>query len=225
MNDLYRRAVTQSVAGLGFIVALIFLCAGTWSYWQGWAFIAVFAASTTGFTIYLAIYDKPLLERRMKVGPLHEREASQRVIVSLIIAAFFAFMILPVLDYRFDVSRVPAWVSLLGDALVVASFLAIFWVIRVNSWAAANVRVEADQKVIDTGPYAFVRHPMYAAAIWLFVAIPLALGSWYTLVLMIPFLAALRWRIVDEEKILLRDLPGYVDYTQRVPYRLLPQVW
>jgi protein-S-isoprenylcysteine O-methyltransferase Ste14 len=120
---------------------------------------------------------------------------------------------------------VPAWVSLLGDALVVASFLAIFWVIRVNSWAAANVRVEADQKVIDTGPYAFVRHPMYAAAIWLFVAIPLALGSWYTLVLMIPFLAALRWRIVDEEKILLRDLPGYVDYTQRVAYRLLPRVW
>jgi len=225
MRPLYREAVTQSVFGLAFFVALVFLSAGTWSYWQGWSFLVVFAASTTTFTIYLAIFDQPLLERRMKTGPWHERERSQRVIVSLIIAAFFAFIILSILDWRFGLSPVPAWVSVLADAVVVVAFLGIFAVIRVNSWAASNVRVEADQKVIDTGPYAYVRHPMYAAAFWLFVAIPPALGSWYTMVLVVPFLAVLLWRLLDEERVLVRDLPGYADYRQRVRYRLVPRVW
>lgn len=225
MNPLYRKAVTQSVLGLLFFIALIVLSAGTWTYWQGWVFLAVFAASTTAFTVYLARYDKPLLERRMKAGPWHEQERSQRIIISLIFTAFFASIVLAILDYRFALSRVPALVSLLGDAIVIVAFVGIFWVIRFNSWAASNVRVEADQKVIDTGPYAYVRHPMYAAAIWLFVAIPLALGSWYTTLLAIPVLAVLLWRLLDEERILRRDLPGYVEYTHRVKYRLVPHVW
>ena len=225
MNSVYRQAIAQSVLGLVFFVAIVFLPAGTWRYWQGWTFLAVFAASTTAFTTYLATYDKPLLERRMKAGPWHERERSQRIIVSLIFVAFFAFIILSILDYRVGLSRVPASVSLAGDAIVIASFLGIFTVIRVNSWAASNVRVEADQKVIDTGPYAYVRHPMYAAAIWLFVGTPLALGSWYTAILVLPVLSVLLWRLLDEERILRRDLPGYIDYTGRVKYRLVPRVW
>jgi hypothetical protein len=111
MNPLHRQAIAQGVSGLVFFIALIFLTAGTWNYWQGWVFLAVFAASTTAFTIYLAIYDKPLLERRMKAGPWHEQERSQQVIVSLVFVAFFAFIILPILDYRHGLSRVPAWVS------------------------------------------------------------------------------------------------------------------
>jgi protein-S-isoprenylcysteine O-methyltransferase Ste14 len=225
MNPLHRQAIGQSVFGLVFFIALIFLTAGTWDYWQGWVFLAVFAASTTGFTIYLAIYDKPLLERRLKAGPWHEQERSQQVIVSLVFVAFFAFIILPILDYRYGLSRVPAWVSLVGDAIILLSFLAIFRVIRANSWAASNIRVEADQRVIDTGPYAYVRHPMYAAAIWLFVGIPLALGSWWSVALLIPFLPVLLWRLLDEEKILARDLPGYTEYMGRVKYRLVPHVW
>ena len=188
-------------------------------------FLAVFAASTTGFTTYLAIYDKPLLERRLKAGPWHERERSQQVIVSLVFVAFFAFIILPILDYRQGLSRVPAWVSLVGNAIILVSYLAIFRVIRVNSWAASNVRVEAGQRVINTGPYAYVRHPMYAAAIWLFVGMPLALGSWWSLALLIPFIPVLLWRLLNEEKILARDLPGYADYMKRVRYRLVPRVW
>jgi protein-S-isoprenylcysteine O-methyltransferase Ste14 len=105
------------------------------------------------------------------------------------------------------------------------SFLAIFWVVRTNSWAASNIRVEADQKVIDAGPYAYVRHPMYAAAIWLLAAIPPALGSWWSTALLVPFFLILLWRILDEERILLRDLPGYAEYTRRVTYRLVPYVW
>jgi protein-S-isoprenylcysteine O-methyltransferase Ste14 len=188
-------------------------------------FLVVFAASTIGFTVYLAIYDKPLLERRLKAGPQHERERSQQIIVSLVYVAFFAFLILPVVDYRHDLSRVPAWVSIAGNAIIILSFLGIFWVVRENSWAASNVRVEAGQQVVDTGPYAHVRHPMYAAAIWLFVGMPLALGSWWTTVLVIPFVPVLLWRLLNEEKVLMRDLPGYTEYMRRVKYRLVPHVW
>ena len=225
MNPLHRQAIGQGVFGLVFFIALVFLTAGTWDYWQGWLFLAVFAASTTAFTTYLAIYDKPLLERRLKAGPWHEQERSQQVIVSLVFVAFFAFVILPILDFRHGLSRVPAWVSLVGNAIILLSFVAIFRVIRVNSWAASNVRVEADQRVIETGPYAFVRHPMYAAAIWLFVGIPLALGSWWSVGLLVPFIPVLVWRLLNEEKILARDLPGYTDYMRRVRYRLVPHVW
>ena len=225
MNPFYRQAIAQSVFGFGFFIALIFLTAGTWDYWRGWLFLAVFAASTAGFTLYLAIFDKPLLERRLRAGPWHEQRRSQQVIVSLVYVAFFAFLILPILDYRHGLSRVSPWVSVVGNALIVLSFLAIFRVVRVNSWAASNVRVEAGQQVIDTGPYAHVRHPMYASAIWLFVGIPLALGSWWTLALLVPFLPVLLWRLLDEEKLLARELPGYTEYMRRVRYRLIPHVW
>lgn len=225
MNSLYRQAIVQSVFGLAFLIAIVFLSAGTWHYWQGWLFIAVFTATTLAFTVYLANYDKPLFERRMKAGPLYEQERSQKIISSLIIGSFFLFIILSTLDYRFNLSRVPAWASIVGNAIIVGSFLAIFWVVRTNSWAASNVRVEADQKVIDTGPYAYVRHPMYASAIWLFVGLPLALGSWWTIILAIPVFFVLLWRLLDEERILKRDLRGYTAYTQRVKYRLVPRVW
>jgi protein-S-isoprenylcysteine O-methyltransferase Ste14 len=225
MNPLYRQAIAQSVFGLVFFVALIFVTAGTWNYWQGWVFLAVFAASTTGFTIYLAIYDKPLLERRMRAGPRHEKERSQKIIISLIIVAFLAFIILPILDYRYGLSPVPAWVSIVGDTILLFSFLSIFWVIKTNSWAASNIRVEAAQKVIDSGPYAYVRHPMYFAAAWFFVGIPLALGSWWSVALVVPFSPVLLWRLLDEEKILARDLAGYAEYMRRVKYRLIPYVW
>lgn len=225
MSPLSRQAIVQSVFGLGVLIAIVFLSAGTWHYWQGWLFIAVFTATTLAFTIYLANYDKPLFERRMKAGPLHEQERSQKIISSLIIGSFFLFIILSILDYRFDLSRVPAWASVVGNAIIVASFLAIFWVVKTNSWAASNVRVEVDQRVIDTGPYAYVRHPMYASSIWLFVGLPLALGSWWTIVLAIPVLFVLFWRLLDEESILKRDLRGYTEYMQRVRYRLVPRVW
>ena len=170
MNPLSRQAIAQSVIGLAFFIALIFLSAGTWHYWQGWTFLAVFAGSTSAFSIYLAIYDKPLLERRMKAGPFYEQERSQQIIVSLIIGAFFAFLVLPFSTTASAFRRAAVGLHLRRRDHHL-SFLGIFWVIKANSWAASNIRVEADQRVVDTGPYAHVRHPMYAAAIWLFVGI------------------------------------------------------
>jgi len=225
MDPLQRQATVQGVFGTLFFIVLIFGSAGTFAYWQGWLFLAVFAASTVGFTVYLAIYDRPLLERRLKAGPQYEREWSQKIIVTLILFAFFSLIVLSVLDYRFAGSRVTPWVSILGDVVILLSFLFIFWVVRVNSFAASNIRVEKDQTVIDTGPYAHVRHPMYAGAIWLFVGMPLALGSWWSLGLIVLFMPVLLWRLLDEEKILQRDLPGYPEYMRRVRFRLVPFVW
>jgi len=225
MDPLYRRAVMQGTLGIVAFLGLIFLPARTWNYWQGWLFLGVFAATTTAFTIYLARYDRPLLERRMNAGPQYEPELSQKIIVSLVLAAFFASIVLAALDKRYGLSPVAPWVTIVGNVLVVLSFLFIFWVTKVNSYAASNIRVETDQTVIDTGPYAYVRHPMYAAAVWLFVGMPLALGSWWPIGLMVFVVPVLLWRLLDEERILVRDLPGYREYRQRVRYRLIPHFW
>jgi len=225
MDPLHRRAVMQGALGIVAFLGLIFLPARTWNYWQGWLFLGVFAATTIVFTIYLARYDRPLLERRMNAGPQYEPELSQKIIVSLVLAAFFASIVLAALDKRYGLSPVAPWVTIVGNVLVVLSFLFIFWVTKVNSYAASNIRVETDQTVIDTGPYAYVRHPMYAAAVWLFVGMPLALGSWWPIGLMVFVVPVLLWRLLDEERILVRDLPGYREYRQRVRYRLIPHFW
>src|SRR5262245_31888485 len=225
MDPLYRQSIIQGILGLLFFVALIFGTAGTFHYWQGWLFLAVFSASTIAFNLYLALYDKPLLKRRLAAGPRYEKERSQKIIVSLIMIAFLALVVLPALDHRYGWSPVPPGVTIAADVLIVLSFLFIFWVIRVNSYAASTIRVEKSQTVIDTGPYAYVRHPMYAGAIWLLVAIPLALGAWWWILLTIPCFAVLVLRLLDEEKILRRDLRGYTEYTQRVRYRLIPYLW
>jgi protein-S-isoprenylcysteine O-methyltransferase Ste14 len=225
MDPLYKKAITQGIAGMAVFVAFVFLPAGTWHYWQGWLFIAVFSASTVAFTVYLALYDRPLLERRMNAGPQYEKEGSQKVIVSLIIFAFFVFIILPPLDYRVGLSPVPAYLSFVGAILISLSFLFIFWVLKVNSFAAANISVADDHKVIDAGPYAYVRHPMYAGTLWLFVGMPLTLGSWLTISLVPLILPVLVWRLLDEERILRRDLPGYTEYATRVRHRLIPYIW
>lgn len=225
MDRLPRQAIAQALLWTLLFGVLVFVPAGTVDYWQGWLFLGTLAAGIVGFTVYLALYDRPLLERRMQAGPNYEQERPQKIIVSLILLTFFALVVLPALDHRFTWSPVVPLVSILGDAVMVLSFLFIFRVTRVNSFAAANVRVERDQPVIDTGPYAYVRHPMYAGAIWLFVGMPLALGSWWSLGFIVPFIPLLVWRLLDEERILRRDLPGYAEYMRRVRFRLIPLVW
>ena len=225
MDPLYKKAIAQGIAGMAVFILLIFVPVGTWRYWQGWVFVVVFSASTTAFTVYLALYDRPLLERRMSAGPQYEKDLSQKIIVSLMIAAFLLFVILPPLDHRVALSPVSSLVTLAGDVLIILSFVFIFWVLKVNSFAAANVSIATDQKVIDSGPYAVVRHPMYLGALGLFIGIPLALGSWLTICLLPAVFATLIWRMVAEERILRRELPGYVDYTYRVPHRIIPAIW
>lgn len=221
-KELYIKLATQSLQFLFVSGALVFLPAGTFDYWEAWVFIAVFLACNLSITVWLAINDPQLLERRMRAGPAAETERSQKIIVTIAILSFAVAVLIPAFDHRFGWSDVPTSVVILGDALIAISYLGFYFVFRENPYGAATVRVEENQRVISTGPYAMVRHPMYAAALILMLGIPLALGSWWGLLAFAPGIPALVWRILDEERVLKRDLPGYEEYTQRAPYRLIP---
>ena len=221
-KKLSVRLATQSLLFLIVLGALLFLPAGTFDYWEAWVFIAVFIACNLPLTIWVAINDPKLLERRMRAGPTAEKEKSQKIIVTIAFLAFAGELLIPALDHRFGWSDVPTSIVILGNALIGLSYIGFYFVFRENTYGAATIRVEENQKVISTGPYAMVRHPMYAAALILMLGIPLALGSWWGLLALVPGVPALVWRILDEERLLKRDLPGYAEYTQRMRFRLIP---
>lgn len=225
MNALYRQLIRSTVLGTLVLGAVLFVPAGTLNYWQGWAFMAAFVAGSGAYTVYLAKHDPALLKRRTEAGISHEKEPAQKVIIFFLFAAFAALIVLPPLDYRFGWSNMPWYVPVFGDVLIIVSFYFFHLVSKVNTYAAANVRVEAGQKVISTGMYALVRHPMYFAALLLVLGTPLALGSWWTLLLTPAFVFILWFRIANEEKVLLRDLAGYAEYRQKVRYRLIPGIF
>jgi protein-S-isoprenylcysteine O-methyltransferase Ste14 len=225
VSPIYKKLTRSSVLGTLALVAMVFIPAGTLNYWQGWLYLVTAIVASGFYTLYIAVHDPALLRRRMQVGPSQEKEPAQKIIIMFIIAAFLALMILPLLDYRFGWSPVLWYVSIIGDILVVLSFYFFYLVSKVNTYAAANVRVEEGQHVIDTGVYGFVRHPMYFGAFFLIIGTPLALDSWWTLLLTPVFLLFLYFRIVSEEKVLVRDLPGYTEYQKKVKSRLIPFVW
>jgi len=225
MNDVARRALRSSLFGILALAALLFIPAWTLAYWQAWLFMAVFVCTSGAITVYLAIHDPKLLERRMNVGPRAETEPAQKIIMVLATLGFVTMLVFPALDYRFGWSPVPASVSVLGDALIALGFLFTFFVFKENSYGASTIQIAEDQTVISTGPYAFVRHPMYAAALVMLLGIPLALGSWWGLLVLLLVLPVLIWRLLDEERFLRQNLPGYPEYQAKVKYRLLPFVW
>ena len=225
MNDVTRRALRSSLFGIPALAALLFIPAWTLAYWQAWLFMAVFVCASGALTVYLAIHDPKLLERRMNVGPRAEKEPAQKIIMVLATLGFIAMLVFPALDYRFGWSPVPASVSVLGDALIALGFLFTFFVFKQNSYGASTIQIAEGQTVISTGPYAFVRHPMYAAALVMLLGIPLALGSWWGLFALLLVLPVLIWRLLDEERFLRQNLPGYPEYQAKVRYRLLPFVW
>jgi protein-S-isoprenylcysteine O-methyltransferase Ste14 len=222
MTDLNARTIKAGVRGFVVLAILIFLPAGTLRYWQGWAFLATFTVCSTALTVYMALYDEKLLERRLRAGPRAEAEAAQKIIMALVMFGFIAFLVFPVLDHRFGWSPVPPYVSIIGDGMIALGYLFIFFVLRENSYAASTIQVADDQKVISTGLYALVRHPMYAGALLLLVGIPLALDSWYGLFGILVIVPALIWRLLDEERFLTKNLPGYAEYTSHVRWRLIP---
>jgi protein-S-isoprenylcysteine O-methyltransferase Ste14 len=218
------RVVAQSVFGLVAFGALLFLPAGTFDYWQAWVFLAVFFIASLS-TVYFLKKDPAALERRMHAGPVAETRTVQKVVASGVYVLFAALLVFSALDHRFGWSPVPAAVSLAGAALVAIGLgIAIFTVIE-NRYAAATVTVEESQKVVSTGLYGLVRHPMYMGATIMMAGIPLALDSWWGLAVLIPCLFGVAFRIRDEEKMLTNELSGYHEYTQKVHHRLVPYVW
>ena len=222
MNNLFLKAVGGLLYIFIAISTLMFLSAWTFNYWQAWTFLAVFMISISAIFIYLAKYDPNLLARRIKTS---EQEQNQKTIRFLINVTFAVAIIVSALDHRFAWSAMPFGVIFIGDAVVLLGLLIIFVVFKENTFTAQTVEVEAGQKVVSTGPYALVRHPMYFGGVVFMLGIPPALGSWWGLLMIVPFTPAIAWRILSEEKLLASDLPGYVEYCGKVRYRLVPLVW
>src|SRR6185437_1729484 len=212
MSSLHRRAFVGLAVLLLVVASLLFVVAGTLHYWQAWLFLAVYFAASLAITLYLVRKDPALLERRMSGGPFAEKEPAQRIIMFLTSVGFIALLVEPAFDRRFGWSDLPAYFVVAGDLLILFGWLGIYFVFRENSFASATIESAADQRVISTGPYAWVRHPMYATALLMLLGIPLALGSWWGVLIVIAIVPALVWRLTDEERFLLQNLPGYPEY-------------
>jgi protein-S-isoprenylcysteine O-methyltransferase Ste14 len=219
-NTLAKLAFFQLL-----IAVLLFLPAWTLHFWQAWLFWMVFTAAQLTITLYFLRTDPHLIENRLKAGPRAESRPAQKLILFFAVILSLALVILPGLDHRFGWSVVPVPLVLLGDLGVVAGMSITFFVFRANTHAAATVKVEENQQVISTGLYGIVRHPMYFGALVVFIATPLALGSFWTLLLVPLLFAVLALRLLDEERFLRANLPGYTAYCQKVRIHLIPFLW
>lgn len=221
-----RSVVVRAAAyfALGFILLALalFIPAGTLNYWEAWLYLAVLFGPVLVFGAYLARNEPELLERRLRT---RETELRQRWIIRLALVGFVVAVLLPGFDHRFGWSDIPTWVVLLADLMILVGYGLFVYVLLSNHYASRVVEVEAGQPVITTGPYAVVRHPMYVAVLVMWLLMPVALGSWWAVLPMLVIIPVLVLRIQNEEEVLLRELPGYREYTAQVRYRLLPGLW
>jgi protein-S-isoprenylcysteine O-methyltransferase Ste14 len=225
MTALEKKAYVGLLRFFVCVAALMFVAAWTLDYWQAWLFLAVFFGSSFAIIHYLAQHDPKLLERRVTAGPSAEKETRQKLIQLLAMIAFIAVLVFPAIDRRYGWSIMPPYIAAVGEMLIALGFLAIFFVFKENSYASSIIEVGADQKIVTTGPYVIVRHPMYSGALVMLLGIPLALGSWWGLLTIIPIAAVLVWRLFEEEKFLTKHLSGYSEYQNNVRYRLVPYIW
>ncbi len=220
---------TASLAGLAFLhavlAAALFGAAGTARWWQAWAYLAVFLAATLAITLHFLSRDPALIRRRLAAGPIAERRPVQQAAQAVASVCFVALFVVSGLGRRHGWAPVPAAVSLAADALAAAGFGIVFLVFRENSHTSATIEVTAGQRVVRTGPYRLVRHPMYSGALLLLAATPPALGSLAALPFVAGLAAVLVVRIAAEERLLVAELPGYAEYRREVRHRLVPGVW
>jgi protein-S-isoprenylcysteine O-methyltransferase Ste14 len=224
---LIPRLVRRGLLAVLCFAAMLFIPAGSSKFWQGWVFLVLVLTVALFLGIYLYKHDPQLLERRLQ---MREKVPEQKRIMKLGSLIFFPSFLLPGLDYRFGWSRafpgpVPLWLTLLSLAVFPGCYLWFFWVVKVNRYASRIIQVEAGQTVIATGPYRIIRHPMYLGTIVMWLFVPLALGSFVAVPAFALLVPVIVFRLLNEEKILRRELPGYAEYCQRTRYRLIPLVW
>ena len=215
----------STVFSIVFFGLLLFWPAGTFDYWEGWVFIAVFIVGTMVPTVYLALAYPEAFQRRLRPGPFAETRMVQKLVYVGIMVSVVAVGVVSALDHRFGWSTVPTPVVVVGNVLVLIGILLAELVVIRNNYAASTITVEAEQPVVSTGLYGLVRHPMYVGALIMMVGTPLALASYWGLLTLIPGVLIFVARITDEEKALRQDLEGYDEYTEKVHYRLVPGVW
>jgi len=225
MNTLPIQTARTFLLGVIALGVLLFLPAWTLAYWQAWVFIVVFMASVNAIGVYLTLKDPALLERRKKVAPSREQGMVQNLIISIAVLSMLSLLVFCALDHRFGWSRVPPAIEVFGAVLVALGLLINLVVLRENSYGGSSIQTFEGQQVISTGPYARVRHPMYVGVLIMVAGVPLALGSWWGLLILALTIPGLVLRILDEEKLLEKELTGYTAYEQRVRYRLVPYLW
>ncbi len=224
MNAILR----VTTLGLGQLVAiglLVFVPAGTVNYWQAWTFLAVFACAAWIPSIYLQATNPVALQGRMRSGPIAEGRTVQKIVMIGLYGSLAAICVIGGLDHRLGWSSVPPVVSLIGDVTVAVGLGVVVLVAIQNRYASTTVQVASGQQVVSTGLYGLVRHPMYTGNVLMLVGLPLALGSYWALALVVPGVAVLAARIHDEEKLLREELEGYREYAEQVRSRLIPHVW
>ena len=221
-KKLLLSALTKFCLGISILGLFLFLCAGDIHYWNAWLYLAAFAVSIFLFGVYLYSNDKGLLQKRLNSK---EKEREQDVYTYAAGISLFSLFGVSGLDYRFGWSPVPVVAVVIALIIMLAGYGLFIVTMAQNSFASRIVEIQDGQKVIDTGVYSVVRHPMYTAALTLFFASPVVLGSYYALIPMAFFLTGIIFRIRNEEKVLCKDLEGYSSYKQRVKYRLIPFIW
>ena len=220
--QLLKLVFSRLFVAFPVLVVMLFLPAGTFAYWEAWVYLAVLIVPMSFVLMYLLKHSPELLERRMR---LQEKEPAQKLIITIAFFCFFLAFLLPGFDKRFAWSQVPVVVVFVADFIVLFGYGMVFLVFRENPYASRIIEVEPGQKVISSGPYAVIRHPMYLGESLMFIFSPLALGSYWAMIPALGVVALLVARIKDEERVMIRDLNGYPEYMRKTVYRLIPWVW
>jgi protein-S-isoprenylcysteine O-methyltransferase Ste14 len=221
-KDLFGKAMVKFTLGVICVGAVIFVPAGTVAFWQGWLLMGVLFIPICLFGIILLIKNPELLEKRLDAK---ETQKEQNLVVKLSGLMFLAGFVIAGLDYRFGWSEIPSGVSIAAAAIFLLAYLLYAEVLRENAYLSRTIQVQEDQKVIDTGLYGIVRHPMYSATVILFLTIPLVLGSLFSFVVFLAYPFIIAVRIKNEERFLANELNGYSAYQKKVKYRLIPFIW
>lgn len=219
---LIFNALTKYIFGLLLVGVLLFLPAGSFGYMNGWLFVGLLFLPMLLLGVVLLIRSPKLLEKRLNAN---ETEKTQKRVVAVAGLLFVLGFVVAGLDFRFGWSRIPFWVVAAASVVMLVSYGLYAEVMRENAYLSRTIEVQGDQKIVDTGLYGIVRHPMYAVTVWLFLSIPVVLGSWWSFLCFLPYVAVIVVRIQNEEKVLETGLCGYSEYKKRVKYRLLPLIW
>jgi len=221
-SDLTRKSIARLFVFIGFMLVMFFVPAGTLAYWEAWVYLIAILIFMFSFLIYFLKNDPELLERRMRT---REKETAQKLIIKFLFLSCLFTVLLPGFDKRFEWSNVPVQVVIFADIIVLLGYSIIFLTMRENSYASRIIEVEKGQRLISTGPYAIVRHPMYLGSTLMFLLTPLALGSYWAIIPALFIIPILMARIRNEEQILERELKGYPEYMQKIKFRLIPGIW